>query len=391
MMLWDNYVFRRGNDIHELWDTLFAQRPIRLLYLTGRGFDVRAQIAMKELVANLKSAGRKVANAELLLIEFVGYELDEELKTLTDENATELHNIFSPLGGSDILTINSSLNGEEDVSASIALGNGIKRVLDRITDQTDIVLDVSSMPRVVYLALLTSLLARLVPNKKVETNNPHPLCSSGINFQVLVAEDAWLDGNIRAEDPSNDLVVIPGFSSALHAESVQDWPLVWFPLLGENRVSQLEKIITLAKIPESAEICPVLPSPSRNLRRADNLIVEYARPLFDGGKTPITNILYVHESNPFEAYRRLLRAMQRYQNSMSILGGVRLVVSPLGSKLITLGAGMACFEMKPADLDAKYGVALPHAEPTRYTASVEDLRQSKPELSVLLLTGEAYL
>ncbi|WP_185646488.1 hypothetical protein [Burkholderia sp. Bp9143] len=75
---------------------------------------------------------------------------------------------------------------------------------------------------------------------------------------------------------------------------------------------------------------------------------------------------------------------------MTILGGCRLVMTPLGSKLITLGTGLACFEMRPADWNAKYGVAIPHAEPRRYVASVDALRQSKPEVSVLLLTGDAY-
>ena len=66
-------------------------------------------------------------------------------------------------------------------------------------------------------------------------------------LQVLVAEDAQLDGQIRAEDPSNDLLNIPGFFSAWQAESVQDWPLVWFPVLGESRVNQLQKIAASAK------------------------------------------------------------------------------------------------------------------------------------------------
>jgi hypothetical protein len=119
--------------------------------------------------------------------------------------------------------------------------------------------------------------------------------------------------------------------------------------------------------------------------------VEYREPLFDSRNTPTSNILYAHESHPFEAYRQLLGAMRRYQSSMKILGGCRLIVTPLGSKLITLGAGLACFEMRPADLvDAQYGVAIPHAEPRRYLASAELLQQSKPEVSVLLLTGEAY-
>jgi hypothetical protein len=184
------------------------------------------------------------------------------------------------------------------------------------------------------------------------------------------------------------LANIPGFLATWQLESVQDWPLVWFPVLGEGRVSQLQKIG--GSIPAEAEVCPVVPHPSKDLRRADRLLVEYREPLFDSRSTPTSNILYAHESQPFEAYRQMLGAMRRYQNSMAILGGCRLVVTPLGSKLITLGTGLACFEMRPVDLNTKYGVAIPHAEPRRYLVSVDTLRQSKPEISALLLTGEAY-
>jgi hypothetical protein len=86
----------------------------------------------------------------------------------------------------------------------------------------------------------------------------------------------------------------------------------------------------------------------------------------------------------------LLKAMRRYRDSMRVMGGCRLVVTPLASKLITLGAGLACFEMRPTDVTADYGIAIPYAEPTRYVASVEALRSSKPEISALVLTGDAY-
>ncbi len=388
-MLWDHYVFRRGGGVHDLWDDLLKDRPVKLLYIAGRGFDVRAQAVMREFVAGQTGPGRRTLEAKLLLVGFSGYELDEAIVQLTEENAAALQSLFAPLGETQRITIGAS-DGDEDFSASTALRLRIEAVLSEVADQTDIVLDVSSLPRVAYLALMTSLLNKLVPNKEPVVGAPHPLYANGVNFQVLVAEDARLDGAIRAEDPSNDLVLIPGFSSALQAESVQDWPLVWFPVLGENRVNQLQKIIDSAMIPPLAEVCPVLPHPSKDPRRADNLLVEYRGPLFDSRRTPTSNIIYAHESHPFEAYRQLLGAMQRYQSSMRIMGGCRLVMTPLGSKLITLGAGLACFEMRPTDLNAKYGVAIPHAEPRRYIASVDALRQSRPDISALLLTGEAY-
>lgn len=385
-MLWKHYVYRRGEDVHELWEPLFKRRPMRLLYIAGKGFDVRAQVVMRECVGSIQASGQIVETASLILVSMTGYHLDPSLQELTASNTAALETVFAPLGNTHSVVINAAATEEDEISATQAIRIGVDAVLKHIAGQTDIILDVSSIPRVVYLALMTSILNRLVPDKTAE----NALAHSGVNFQVLVAEDAALDAQIFAEDPSSDPVLVPGFSSAVQAESVQDWPLVWFPILGEHRVSQLLRIMRSNVIPDQAEICPVLPHPSRNPRRADRLLLEYREALFDKGRTPTSNILYAHESHPFEAYRQLLQAMIRYRHSLRILDGCRLVVTPLGSKLITLGAGLACFEMRPDDLSAKYGIAIPHAEPTRYVASVEALTSSQPEISALLLTGEAY-
>lgn len=384
-MLWDQYVFRRGPDANDLWDHLFEKRPMRLLYIAGRGFDVRAQAAMHDCVDSIRNSGAIVENAQLILINFAHYRLDADLEGLTRENAQRLGEIFSDIGSVESIVFGST-EDDQELSASSALRFGTDAVLKKVVDQTDIILDASSLPRVIYLALMTSLLNRLIPDKA----SPNPLAAKGVNFQVIVAEDASLDGQIMAEDPSSEIVLVPGFSGAMQAESVQDWPLVWFPILGEHRVNQLQQIMRSTEIPGDAEICPVLPHPSSNPRRADQLLVEYKEPLFDSRLTPTSNILYVHESQPFEAYRQLLGAMKRYRESMAILGGCRLIVTPFGSKLITLGAGLACFEMRPQDLEAQYGVAIPHAEPTRYVAGVQAIRNSQPEICTLLLTGEAY-
>ncbi len=384
-MLWKHYVFRRGPDVHTTWDLLFERRPMRLLYIAGDGFDVRAQTVMKAFVENLRESRPRVEKATLLKVGLTGYELPEELRAQTEENGRALAEVFATIGDSVNITIGSSASEDDDMSASTALRIGAEQVLSHIGDETDIVLDVSSLPRVVYLALLTGILNKLIGDRQAS----NALFANGVNFQVLVGEDAALDATIRSEDPSNDLILIPGFSGALHAESYQDWPLVWFPILGESKRSQLEKVMALA-IPPNAEICPVLPHPSRDPRRADRLLIEYRQPLIDTRGTPTDNILLAHESHPFEAYRQLLKAMRRYRDSMRVMGGCRLVVTPLASKLITLGAGLACFEMRPADVTADYGIAIPYAEPTRYVASVEALRSSKPEISALVLTGDAY-
>src|SRR5258708_3991053 len=98
MMLWQQYVFRRGSEVHDMWDLLFRSRPVRLLYIAGRGFDVRAQSVMKALVEACQVADHVIERAELLLIGFTGYQLSDELHNETAENAKALEDTFSALG-----------------------------------------------------------------------------------------------------------------------------------------------------------------------------------------------------------------------------------------------------------------------------------------------------
>jgi hypothetical protein len=384
MMLWQHYVFRRGASVEDMWDRFFIDRKMRILYIGGGGFDPRAQIALRRVVEALQPRRGSIVQAEQLLVGMKRYELGADLQALTEDNIKNLSALFSAVGATTELIIDATADDGEEVSTSNALRSGVNSILAKMLGCTDVILDVSSLPRVAYLAILTGILQHLVPDKGVKG----ALFANGVNFQVLVAEDAELDSAIISEDPSAELVTIPGFSVALYAESMKDWPMVWLPILGENRLGQLNMV--MSAIPDDAEICPIVPHPSKDLRRAEELLIEYRSLLIDKLQVPTSNLLYVSESNPFEAYRQLLGAMERYRISLRILGGCRLAVTPLSSKLVTLGAGMACFEMNQGSLEQDYGVAIPYAEPMRYVASKTALTQSKAEVVSLILTGSAY-
>jgi hypothetical protein len=383
-MLWDHYVFRRGNDVFDLWDDLFQRQDLRILYITGRGFDSRATLVLDRLLSHLKAQGASISNATLVLVSFSGYELSAELHQETEKNGQELRQLFMPFGPIHDESIGINAEGEDDRTAFHLLREGVVRILERLPGYTDVILDVSSIPRVLYVTLITAILEALVPNRTMKS----PLRAGDVNFQVLVAEDAELDARIHSEDPNHELIMIPGYSSGLQMESTRDWPSVWIPILGEGRTAQLEKV--MAAIPAASEVCPVVPSPSKDPRRADRLLLEYRESLFQRMQTPKNNVLYAREANPFESYRQVYGAMERYRASLSLLGGVRFVITPFASKLMTIGVSLACFEMRPSSSDAAHSVAIPYAEPTRYSATVADLRNSKPELAALLLTGVAY-
>lgn len=128
-MLWNHYVFRRGPDVHDMWDTLFADRVVRLLYVGGRGFDTRAQTVMSEFVQNLQTTGARIEKAELLLVRFTSYHLDDALRQQTEVNTEAATKTFEALGGSRTVSIGPAAAGEDDLTATNALRLGTDEVL----------------------------------------------------------------------------------------------------------------------------------------------------------------------------------------------------------------------------------------------------------------------
>ena len=382
-------MLRRGDEVEELWDQLALDRvstetTIDLLYIAGKGFDRRAEVVMRRYLNRLKAAGAEV-RATLVLISFSAYELDEHLVELTDLNATAMGGMFKPWGDVVEIDVGSSLEGENDITPTASLREAATRVVGLMEGKSDVVLDVSSLSRNAYLTLLLRILGKLVTYEA----GIHSI-NTEVTFQVVAGEDAHLDSRIRAEDLGNELVLIPGYSEGLHSQAVEHQKLVWFPVLGENRVAQLTKVEV--DIPPSAEVCPILPHPSAIPRRGDRLLVEYEEALFARRSISVNSIVYAHEAHPFEAYRQMMNAMKRYHQTFSLLGGCRIVLTPLASKLITVGSALACFELKSSRPDggATLSVAIANAEPRRYSVTRNEMAAANPTLSSLVLTGRPY-
>jgi len=87
-----------------------------------------------------------------------------------------------------------------------------------------------------------------------------------------------LDAAITQEGIEEFADFVATFRGAFDHEARSNMPKVWIPILGENRQIQLERIYDLVK-PD--EICPVLPSPASDPRRADNIMRDYHDLLFN--------------------------------------------------------------------------------------------------------------
>ena len=78
------------------------------------------------------------------------------------------------------------------------------------------------------------------------------------------------------------------------------------------------------------------------------------------------------ELNPFEVYRRLRGAVLRYSDVFGILGGCRVAISPMSSKLMSLGALLVAYELKACGY--RVGVAHVDAQGYRLRAVCQERR-----------------
>lgn len=367
---WDHYLFFRGSEFECFWKDYLTEKDRHLLIILGLGFDPRMCSGLKAIL-NAGGAG----NRQCLLIEYDEgpYSSSKKYKELVSRNKQNLKKLLvkqDSIWSENIPMLSSDGRWIGDRRASNIIKGNV------ITGFTDIVVDISALPRSIYFPLLAKLLYEL------ETLNKD--CQS-INLHVIVAENVGLDNLIQEDGIFETAAYLHGFSSALEREATAGIPIVWIPVLGEGKEIQLIRIYNHIK-PD--EICPVLPSPSLNPRRGDNLILEYRKLLFDSLRVEPQNIIYSCEHNPFETYRLILKAIHRYHNALQPLRGCKVVITAVSSKLLSIGALLAAYEAKKFN----YMVGIAHIECNGYLIKDEGkLREGNEELFSLWLAGECYI
>lgn len=369
---WFNYFLRSGSDFFEFWDDYLTSSDRDILFLLAQGFDPRMCIGVDAL-SNARGSGRR----DCIVIDFDEGPNSPSMKyePLINANKKTLAEIF-PDGKKTRKSI-PMLSPEGKRAGSRNVANAFNRP-EEFLGYTDIVVDISAMPRAIFFPLLGSILYvtdTLVKNSAVK-----------INVHVVVSENAQMDSQINDQGIADDASYVHGFTGTLGTESYANFPKVWIPIFGEKQARQLERIYGLV-LPD--EICPMLPMPSTNPRRTDDLIVEYRDLLFDRWNVNQNNFIYVAEKNPFEVYREIYRAVLHYNESLRPLGGCQVAISALSSKLLSIGALLSAYELKNFGL----GVGVAHVETQGYEIeNGVDLKSEIPktELSTLWLAGDCY-
>jgi len=351
-MRWDPYSLSCDAEFDDFWKRHLEQRRRRLLLILGKGFDVRALETCRRL-HDLD------ANVSIWLLAFHNGQEDSDLRRQrTERNVRGLAALF---GADRIKEVDIDLGGAFAAPvASVNTYNQLRAAGDP-TEFDDVVVDISAMPRMVAMTSVAVLLKRL-DNATVD--------GECVNLHVTTAESVSADLNAGQGSLRDQVSFVRGFSGELTAQTTKDLPHVWFPVLGENQRDRLDKIHQHLT-PD--EICPVVPFPSREPRRGDQIIYEHRDILFDVFQVEPRNILLACEYNPFEAYKQIFEAMDRYRRALGELGGCKAFVSPLSSKLLSIAVLLACYDHRYGDVPGKrLKVGIPYIETAVYDDPVQE-------------------
>ena len=322
-----NYFLSKGDDFKSFWEDYLKEGDKKIFYIMGINFDPRAsqccEIIHKKLSTN---------SINYKIIEYDDtFQNNEKLATTLQKNITSLEKIISREKWNSTV-IHMITKPDDDLSAEAS-----QSITESELDQhTDIILDVSGMPNGVYFPIARNIFDWINKNKIKSPKN------SKINFHIVVSENAEFDKRIKEIRTSDKVTYMHKFGAKLQLESTKNLRKIWIPLLGENQKVQLEKIHEEIS---AKEVCPIFPMPSSDPYRCKELLVKYRELLVDTLTIDPRNYVYSNELNPFETCRKIYDIAHSYYDSFKPLKGCQVVISPLSSKLLCIGALLATYEL----------------------------------------------
>ncbi|WP_298463978.1 hypothetical protein [uncultured Erythrobacter sp.] len=353
---WNNCITHFDEEVEQFSEAYFGEVHRKCLLVAAAGFDPRSKIVARQL-ANILG--------DRLQAFFVREErgrADANLVTNADANEAHLREIVpnSKVERVDIFGDDGAAVGGSRIASILAKLN----VDDSITD---IVLDMSALSIGVGFPIAKILLSE---------------CEGAANraFHLFIASNPELDDLIESE-PTELAMPVKGFSGVGSLAQTLEPARIWLPQLARGRKAALAKVGL--SVGEFYKVCPVVPFPARDPRRADALVGEYENELVNEWQVDPRDLVYVSERNPLDSYRTISTLKERYDRTVEGTYESLIILSPIGSKVMAAGALMAAIE---------HDLAVHYVETARYEFDgTSSEKATHPDLLVhVLLSGPPY-
>ena len=353
---WENCIAHFDNAVAEFVKSYFAEPNRQCLLVAAAGFDPRSQRVPKLLANTLDD------RLSAIFIREERGQPNPNLLALADANEAALKRIVS-----EVRVERVEVFGDDGAAVG---GPRIAALLNTIPidpNVTDVILDLSA------LSIGIGFPAAKILLEDCEAANERA-------FHLLIVSNPELDDQIISE-PADNAMSVKGFSGIGNLDDTLEPAKIWLPQLAEGRKRALTTIGTT--VSECYKICPVIPFPARDPRRADALIGEFENELVNEWTVDPRDLVYVSEWNPLDSYRSISLLKSRYYKAVEGTFEPHMILSPVGSKVMAAGALMAAIEH---DLTVRY------IETVRYELrgdQTQDLADNDQMVHVLL-SGPAY-
>ena len=312
---WDPCIAHRGADVDPFLIDYFGHADRKVLLVAGAGFDPRTctvAIRLNDTVRHMRT----------LLVKEERPNPPQQQSTQADANTTVLLDSLAEARLESIQIFGSD--------GAVVGGRKVINILNRecFDGLTDIIVDISALSVGTSFPIIRFL---------VESIDQEQI--SG-NLHVFVAHDPHMDAAIRAT-PSDRPGHIHGFRGGSTLSTTVDAALLWLPQLATGQGAALGR---LHQMINPHDTCPILPFPASNPRLGDVLAEEYLTELESSWEVDMRNIVYADEGDPLDLYRTILRLDDLRRPVFAEAGDSMLVLSPVGSKVMALGALMAALE-----------------------------------------------
>jgi hypothetical protein len=203
---------------------------------------------------------------------------------------------------------------------------------------------------------------------------------SGQNVHLFVSDVPALDRTIQPQ-LADRATNIHGFRKVNEFYSAAAGAKLWLPQLAPSCGLALQRIFDEV---QPSDTCPILPFPSGDPKLSDRLLAEYLPELENTWGVDAGSLIFADENDPLGLYRTILRIDDERALAFEALGSSLLILSPLGSKMLAVGALMAALER---NLPVYYVEALGYDVDW---ANAPEIDVRSPSIRHVWLAGEAY-
>ncbi len=350
---WDPCIAHRDQEVATFVEAYFKHASRRVLFVAGAGFDPRTAIVAQLLAAKCK-------DVRAFLIKENRPNPDKSLVDQAEANRTVLEKTFTrhELVPIEIFGADGAVVGGRNVVATLNRQD--------FANLTDVIVDVSALSVGTSFPIIKYLVERIDRGE------------GPMNLHVFVAHEAALDDAIvpvAGDAPG----YVHGFRGPATLDRTVGFAKLWLPQLARERRSTL---IRLHSFVDPHDTCPILPFPASNPRLGDELATDFIAEFENAWSVDARNIVYAAEDDPLDLYRTILSLDDLRRPVFEEFGGSLLVLSPVGSKIMALGALLAALER---DLPVAYLEAIGYN-----FANSRPADQPPPFLVHIWLEGEVY-